>query len=790
MMNAHTNPPLVVVSPNPGEMLAHLNLLRKHAVSLKPFYPDVPDDTVIGLAIIHNSRQKPSRGISFPLAEEIAEDSPNFRNAVRVAEDPEWTVFVRACTGPARKPVQRWEDADVHMPLAVVVDRDGYSGKFGEKHPLTPSWAIQTSTGGEHHWYLLDTATTEEQFARLSDGVHALKGDAKPTRNHLYRLLGAINWPSIKKQKLGRVPEVVKLLTTGKHYSTATLLKAADTILANAPAQSIAQRALATVRAPRGAGKPAPVDQAKLEDALRFIPTDGYHDWLAVGMALKFELGPEGLPIWDAWSEQAHNYPGPAAIEEKWNSFHEKTDKPRTAGTIFKLARAHGWVDHAAAAADFPDADGGGKGRGTVNLAAVVALLESDPRFADLVALNEFTGRVDVLRHLPSTVEGAGIPNDPFQPRPISDHDQLELKLAVQQTKGFAKASSEDVHGALAILAARSKYHPLRDYLHSLQWDGVPRLDDLLLGLGAEAINEPGSAKSIDYARAVTRSFMISCVARALKPGSKVDTTLIMEGFQGLGKSTWISELSPNPDWFTDSLPKDLAHKDAASHLQGKWLVELPELSALKKSDSETIKAFLTKRADKYRPVYGRNEISWARTCVFVGSTNRSDYFIDDTGNRRFLPLRFTRAIPKGTVAAIRDQLWAEATVAYQAGEPWWLTGDVLETAMDEQAARLAGDPWDDRLPGVLEAMRQKYKTPSVANILSEMGIFGNDQHNGQASRVTSILKRLGYESDQRRIGGTKTRFWWHRDHGEAPFDQWAAKATEPPQALTTDWAD
>ncbi len=778
-MNAHTTPPPLAVAPNAGEMLGHLNFLRKHALSLQSHYPDAPSDTVIGLVIIHNANGKPPRGISFPLAEPITEDTPNFRCALLVAGDPEWTIFVRACAGPSRKPVQRWEDADVHMPLAVVVDRDGYSGKFGDKHPLEPTWAIATSTGGEHHWYLLDTATTEDQFARLSDGIHALKGDAKPTRNHLYRLLGTINWPSSKKQQLGRIPEVVKLLTTGKHYSTATLLEAAETILANAPAQSISQRALATVRGPGDAGKRAPVDQAKLEDALRFIPADNYNDWLMVGMALKHERGPEGLPIWDAWSEPAHNYPGFAEIERKWASFHEKTDKPVTAGTVFKLARDNGWVDHKAAADDFADEGGGGKGRKVCNLATIVGLLQKEERFQGLVGFNEFTGRTDVLRHLPAAVEGAGLPNAPFKPRPITDKDQLHMRLLIQQTQGFARASREDVCGALELIAEQKRYNPVQDYFNGLQWDGVARLSTFLTDIGGQSMIEPDSTASRAYVQAVSRSVLISAVARAMSPGCKVDTVMVMEGAQGAGKSRFIAELAPNPDLASDNLPKDLGSKDAEAHLQGKLIVELPELSALKKSDAETVKSFLTKQEEKFRPVFHRNEITWPRTCIFIGSTNATDYLQDPSGNRRFLPVRFMKAIPAGTVAAVRDQLWAEAVVAWRGGEPWWLTGDVLETARAEQAARLAGDPWDDQLPGVLDAMRKAHIIPTTANILRGVGIDRTAQHNGYAARIASMMKRFGYESQQRRIGNVRPRYWWHPDHGEEPLAEWAARDDE-----------
>ena len=782
-MNALTSSPQAAISPNAGEILDHLNLLRKHALSLKAYYPDVPDDTVIGVVILPTEGKGTPWGISFSITEEIMEANPRLQSLLVTARNPFWTVYVRGCTGPAGKCPSRWEAKDADMLLGVVIDRDGgHKAKFGKPHLLDPSYRVQTSTGSAHDWYLLDSAITTEQFMRIAASVKALDADAPPSVQHLYRMIGTVNWPSPSKVKIGRAPEVVKLLSRGVSYTATALVEAADKILA----QPISQRAAAKVRAPRGGGKRAPVDRTKLLNALHCIPADGYHDWLAVGMALKFEFGPDGLPIWDAWSEQAHNYPGLLALKDKWNSFLEKTDKPVTAGTIFKLARDHGWVGYREAAGDFADEDGGGKRRGTINLAAVVALVETDERFASLLAYNEFTGREDVLRLLPSSEEGVGLPNEPFKPRPITDHDQLELKLVVQRTQGYAKARTEDVNGALTILARRNRYNPVQDYLNSLAWDGVPRISDHLLDLGAEAINEPGSPTAIAYVRAVTRSFAIAAVARILDPGCQVDTTLVLEGFQGLGKSTLIRELMPDPDWFTDNLPKDLGTKEAEAHLQGKWLVEMAEVSALKKSDAETTKAFLSKRVERFRPVYLRHEISWPRTCVFVGSTNRNDYLIDESGNRRFLPLHLTKAIPKGTVAAMRDQFWAEAVAAYQAGEKWWFDGKILEAAKGEQAARLATDPWDDELPTVLEAMRKVHEIPTVANILRRMGVGLKDQNRGHQNRVASSLKRLGLENRRQRIAGGTPRYWWHPEHGDEPKDIWETMAIAPLPILRT----
>ena len=185
------------------------------------------------------------------------------------------------------------------------------------------------------------------------------------------------------------------------------------------------------------------------------------------------------------------------------------------------------------------------------------------------------------------------------------------------------------------------------------------------------------------------------------------------------------------------------------------------------------------------------HEISWPRTCVFVGTTNRSDYLQDETGNRRFLPLRLTKEIPQGTAAGVRDQFWAEAVAAYKAGEAWWFKGEILEVAQAEQAARLAGDPWDHELPGVLAALLEAHTIPTSSNILRGLFISSKDQDKRLQGRVGGILTRLGFENKRRRIAGTPTRYWWHPDHGVEPVAEWEAKMqAEAAEASATkvDW--
>ena len=202
---------------------------------------------------------------------------------------------------------------------------------------------------------------------------------------------------------------------------------------------------------------------------------------------------------------------------------------------------------------------------------------------------------------------------------------------------------------------------------------------------------KPQSRDDHTYVAAVSRLLLIQAVARAKDPGCKADSVVVLEGEQGTGKSTALRILF-SEQYFGDQLPH-MTSKDACSYLKGKWGVELAELEFKKKTEVETIKAFISRQSDNYRPAYGREEIEAARTCVFIGTTNRDDYLVDETGNRRFLPIK-TGEIDQEALINHRDRLWAAAAHAYDAGEQYWLGPKAAEIAQDQAQQRLEQDPW------------------------------------------------------------------------------------------------
>ena len=182
-------------------------------------------------------------------------------------------------------------------------------------------------------------------------------------------------------------------------------------------------------------------------------------------------------------------------------------------------------------------------------------------------------------------------------------------------------------------------------YLESLAFD--PQIDEPQLSFWMERYLgvEPTTDEERRYVEAVSRLSLIQAVARALNPGCKADSVPILEGGQGIGKSTAIRILH-GAEWFGDALPP-MSHKDASDYIRGKWGIELAELAFQQKAEVETQKSFISRREERFRPAYGREEICYPRRCVFWGTTNRSDYVKDDTGNRRFLPVKTTRSMSK-----------------------------------------------------------------------------------------------------------------------------------------------
>ncbi len=303
-----------------------------------------------------------------------------------------------------------------------------------------------------------------------------------------------------------------------------------------------------------------------------------------------------------------------------------------------------------------------------------VLILENDPWLKGRIRLNEFSHKAEIINDLP----WRKLDNDREVAQVWTDSDDSGLRFYAEKKYGYNGAAK--LADAVAVVLEQNKYHPIRDYLNSLTWDGTPRLETLLMDwLGAD---------DTEYVRAVTRKALAAAVARVRQPGIKFDFMLTLVGGQGIGKSALLKKLGGS--WYSDSLTT-VEGKEAYELLQGFWIIEMGELNATRRAEIEAIKLFLSKQTDVFRPAYGRHTIEYPRQCIFIGSTNDRSFLKDKTGNRRYWP------VPVGHVDALRgswmnlkqpeiDQIWAEADRLYKKGESLWLdTPELQEAALAQQ---------------------------------------------------------------------------------------------------------
>ena len=354
------------------------------------------------------------------------------------------------------------------------------------------------------------------------------------------------------------------------------------------------------------------------------------------------------------------------------------------------LAAGHTLTDMAADAvplSDLPPVAEAGQGDWTTVLdrddagrvikspANVARIVGGDPALAG-IRKNLFDGSMEGPETPPWHTEG----------RTWSEAQAAGLRLYLAEK--FDIFHRDWTRDAVTVVAGENGFHPVIDYLEGLPaWDGTERLDTLL-------VDTLGAADT-PYVRAVTRKTLVAAVARVMKPGIKFDTALILCGGQGIGKSTLVQRLARG--WFTDGLTlTDMRDKTAAEKLRGHWLIEIAELAGMRKAELEAVKAFLSRTSDDYRPAYGTIVEHHLRQCVFIGTTNASDGFLQDaTGNRRFWPVTVRGggdAPPWDLAEDHITQIWAEALAAYQAGEPLHLTGAVADAAREAQQAAMEAD--------------------------------------------------------------------------------------------------
>lgn len=355
-------------------------------------------------------------------------------------------------------------------------------------------------------------------------------------------------------------------------------------------------------------------------------------------------------------------------------------------------------------------------------------VMDKDDRFAGKIRFNEFAQQLYLCGNVPWENEN--------NCRAWSSHDDSALFSLIQADYGLK--SRQDFADALKNVSMRNKFHPVRELLDSLTWDGKEHIRSLLPEyLGAE---------DSDYTYQVMRLWMLGAVSRVYKPGSKFDYTMILQGSQGIGKSTFLKQLAMDDSWFNDSLDS-LDSDKAVQSLTGSWIIELAELKSLARTAGgvESVKRFLTATQDKYRIPYERRADTFYRQCVFAGTTNKDDFLQDETGNRRFLIVQTGVKKPSKSlfVPEIMDTIklaWAEAVHIWKNEKPQLILPEAyMQEAKELQEANMA----DDGKRGIIQEYLEG-KTQVCAREIWEKALGENvSPRKYQITEINDIIAKV-----------------------------------------------
>lgn len=336
-------------------------------------------------------------------------------------------------------------------------------------------------------------------------------------------------------------------------------------------------------------------------------------------------------------------------------------------------------------------------------------------------------------------------------PQQISDRVTETLWLKIDAELRF-RPTFDFFEKVVRVTASESPFHPVRDYLAGLTWDGTPRIDDWLTRYCA--------AEDKEFIHVVGALTLIAAVRRVRVPGCKFDTMLIMESEeQGVGKSTAWKIMSVNPDWFSDDLPLNIGAKETIERTSGKWIIEASELTKMRDTQAEQLKGFLSRDTDgPVRLAYERHAVSRQRHFVIVGTTNNLQYLTDPTGGRRFWPVR-TPKVELNLLARDRDQLWAEAAHREANGESITLPERMWAAASKEQADRAIEDGWADVLEEAL-AFVTEGQPVAVSRVFDLIGMNTERRDAAASRRIAAVMQSLGFRRGTYRIDGRVCKGW------------------------------
>lgn len=404
------------------------------------------------------------------------------------------------------------------------------------------------------------------------------------------------------------------------------------------------------------------------------------------------------------------------------------------------------------------------KGHLQVNLHNSALILREDAQFEGLLGWDEMARTVCVLRAVPEFEEKC----------PAGQLTDLHAGTIQQllQRKGLRTLGAIMALQAITDAAHDHPFHPVRDWLDGLTWDGEPRLD-LWMHHYLGAADTP-------YTRAIARCFLIGMVARVFEPGCKSDHMIVLEHIQGARKSTACKVLAGGDEWFSDTMPpirENTDHVRISMHLRGKWLIEIAEMSAMRRAETDDLKQFLTVTTEKFTAKFARTEGREPRQCLFIGTTNKPGaYLKDETGGRRFWPVKCGRIDTDG-LATRRCDLFAEAVAAFKAGEAWWPEAAFeREHFSPEQEARFDSDPWQKPVADWLDLQPDFNGDPPRPQVVwvtdcayKALTIEAGRQTPEINRRITAILDKLGWVRIT--IPRNKHGIPWKRGPEAAPYE-------------------
>lgn len=401
------------------------------------------------------------------------------------------------------------------------------------------------------------------------------------------------------------------------------------------------------------------------------------------------------------------------------------------------------------------------RGNPKANVTNVVRILKEDPKLAGAIAFNELSERIDIVKDLGWKRDGVT----------LTDTDMAYITLYIDKNYGIGYQSM--IETAVKVVANENRYHPIRDVLNSLVWDGVPRVENMLTHFfGAE---------KTELITTTMKLFMLGAVARVFTPGIKFETSMCLVGGQGVGKSTFFKFLAIRDEWFTDDL-KNLSDDRMAARLQGHLIVELVEmLAVINAKAEEELKCFISREKDTYRTPYDKHPRDRKRQCVFGGTSNKIEILpMDKSGNRRIVPIE---THPENAEVHILEneaesrayilQAWAEIMVIYRSGDYILTLPDHLKKELDKYQQRFT--PEDTEQVGIENFLSDTTEKYVCVRMLFHEALGHSSYEEPKKSESNRIATIMHHMSEWEPVGIQRftkygsARAWKRKDDNKPP---------------------